>query len=633
MIEDILLFKRHNLNTVRTSHYPNDPRMYALYDYYGLYVMDEADQECHGNHSITNKPSWEGAYVDRAVRMAERDKNHPSVIFWSLGNESGGGSNITAEYNAIKAIDDRFIHYEGMNDQADMDSRMYPSIESMIETDRQNRGKPFFLCEYAHAMGNAIGNLEEYWDYIENHSERMIGGCIWDWVDQGLNKKGEPEDHFYFGGSFGDTPNDNDFCINGIITPDRRVTPKLLEVKKVYQYIGFKQLDTDRLELLNKYTHLNLSDFDINYTLLENGRPVSKGHLDIPSTLPGMKTVLDIPLGKDLKDNNAEYFVNYDVKLKQSTIWASKGHIVASAQFALNDSQNAPARFDTASAEIKPLETYMESRRFLHAENDAVRAKFDTSTGRLTSLRYGGREIIHGMEGPGFNWYRSINNDTRDWTDTPIEVKDFTYILSPDGKSIKVTTALEATIGSAKVPHTVEYTIYGNGIIDIDASFTPSEHSNLPRLALQTLLNPEFENIEWYGRGPMENYQDRKNAANVGLYKSTVNDMREHYVRAQSMGGRTDVRWLTLTDNNGAGIRITPVGTIDFTALHYTDPDLWNVKYGHDIDNIRRAEVVLNLDCVQRGLGNASCGPGPRPKYNIDGGKTYSYSFRIEPEK
>ncbi len=631
MIEDILLFKRHNLNTVRTSHYPNDPRMYALYDYYGLYVMDEADQECHGNHSITNKPSWEGAYVDRGVRMAERDKNHPSVIFWSLGNESGGGCNITAEYNAIKAIDNRIIHYEGMNDQADMDSRMYPSIESMMETDRQNRGKPFFLCEYAHAMGNAIGNLEEYWDYIENHSQRMIGGCIWDWVDQGLNKQGEPEDHFYFGGSFGDYPNDNDFCINGIITPDRRVTPKLLEVKKVYQYIGFKQTGTDKLEILNKYTHLNLDGFYLEYTLMENGKPVSKGTLDFPSVAPGSKIDETLPLSQNMKDKDAEYFVNYEVKLKNATIWAPKGHVVASAQFALNDHQNAPATFDATSAEIKPLDTYVEGRRFLHAENNTVRAKFDNRTGRLVSLRYGGREIIHGMEGPGFNWYRSINNDTRDWTDTPVEVKDFTYELAPDGKSIRVVTDLEATVGSAKVPHRVEYTLYGNGIVDIDASFTPSEHSNLPRLALQTFLNPALENIEWYGRGPIENYQDRKNAANVGLYKSTVDNMREYYVRAQSMGGRTDVRWLTLTDNNGNGIRVTPVGTIDFTALHYTDPDLWNVKYGHDLDNIRRAEVVLNLDCMQRGLGNASCGPGPRPKYNIDGGKTYSYSFRIEP--
>lgn len=187
MIEDILLFKRFNLNTIRTSHYPNDPKMYSLYDYYGLYVMDEADIECHGNMSLSNRESWEGAYVDRMVRMVERDKNHPSVIFWSMGNESGGGRNFEATYQAAKAIDDRYIHYEGMNDVADMDSRMYPSIESMIEQDEQPRNKPYFLCEYAHAMGNAIGNLEEYWDYIEHHSKRMIGGCIWDWVDQGIN--------------------------------------------------------------------------------------------------------------------------------------------------------------------------------------------------------------------------------------------------------------------------------------------------------------------------------------------------------------------------------------------------------------------------------------------------------------
>ncbi|MBD5225007.1 MAG: DUF4981 domain-containing protein [Bacteroidales bacterium] len=635
MIEDILLFKTHNLNTVRTSHYPNDPRMYALYDYYGLYVMDEADQECHGNHSITNKPSWEGAYVDRAVRMVERDKNHPSVIFWSLGNESGGGVNITAEYNAIKALDDRLIHYEGMNDQADMDSRMYPSIESMIEQDRQNRGKPYFLCEYAHAMGNAIGNLEEYWDYIENHSERMIGGCIWDWVDQGLNKKGEPEDHFFFGGSFGDTPNDNEFCINGIITPDRRVTPKLLEVKKVYQYVNITMPSPDSILLVNKYTATNLDEFELYCQLFVNGYSPADATMRIPSTPPGETCTLPLPFMTDTfnDDGKSEIFVNFELKTKEPTNWAGAGHVVASEQIALNSvEENRPADIDMADASVKPLKTYLEARRYLHVENDALRAKFDRQNGRLVSLRMNGKEMIHGLQGPAFNWYRSINNDERRWIDSPAEVKEFGWSQSADGKSVTVVTELETRVGNDVIPHTVTYTLFGNGMVDVDASFTPSEGSNMPRLGLQTFLSPELENVEWYGRGPIENYQDRKNAAFVGRYRTTVDNMKEHYVRAQSMGSRSDVRWLTLTDNNGKGVKITPHGTLDFSALHYTDPDLWAVKYGHDIDKVRRAEVVLNLDCIQRGLGNASCGPGPRPYYNIKGGDTYSYSFRIEPE-
>ena len=321
MIEDILLFKRFNLNTIRTSHYPNDPKMYSLYDYYGLYVMDEADIECHGNMSLSNRESWEGAYVDRMVRMVERDKNHPSVIFWSMGNESGGGRNFEATYQAAKAIDDRYIHYEGMNDVADMDSRMYPSIESMIEQDEQPRNKPYFLCEYAHAMGNAIGNLEEYWDYIEHHSKRMIGGCIWDWVDQGINMPGQPADHYYFGGSFGDRPNDNDFCCNGIVTADRQVTPKLWEVKKVYQYITLEPNAENSIGVRNRYAFLNLHDFNLRYVILKDGVPIAEEEFSLPDGKPGEHRAVQIPYSRYLT-SEGEYYLNLEIKLKKDCVWA-----------------------------------------------------------------------------------------------------------------------------------------------------------------------------------------------------------------------------------------------------------------------------------------------------------------------
>ena len=331
MIEDILLFKRFNLNTIRTSHYPNDPKMYSLYDYYGLYVMDEADIECHGNMSLSNRESWEGAYVDRMVRMVERDKNHPSVIFWSMGNESGGGRNFEATYQAAKAIDDRYIHYEGMNDVADMDSRMYPSIESMIEQDEQPRNKPYFLCEYAHAMGNAIGNLEEYWDYIEHHSKRMIGGCIWDWVDQGINMPGQPADHYYFGGSFGDRPNDNDFCCNGIVTADRQVTPKLWEVKKVYQYITLEPNAENSIGVRNRYAFLNLHDFNLRYVILKDGVPIAEEEFSLPDGKPGEHRAVQIPYSRYLT-SEGEYYLNLEIKLKKDCVWAKAGHIVATEQ-------------------------------------------------------------------------------------------------------------------------------------------------------------------------------------------------------------------------------------------------------------------------------------------------------------
>ena len=631
MIEDILLFKRHNLNTVRTSHYPNDPKMYALYDYYGIYVMDEADQECHGNHSLTRNPSWEGAYVDRGVRMVERDKNHPSVIFWSMGNESGGGANITAMYNAMKAIDGRIIHYEGMNQQADIDSRMYPSVPDMIRQDRMPSNKPFFLCEYAHAMGNAIGNLAEYWDYIENESVRMIGGCIWDWVDQGLNKLGEPDDHFYFGGSFGDSPNDNDFCCNGIVTPDRKVTAKLLQVKQIYQYIGFT-LENDGVLVKNKYAFLNLNQFALHYTILKDGVSVREGDLALPSCAPGNSCVLPLPISETIGDDTtSEFHVNLAVSLRRDCVWADAGHVVASAQL--------PVREIIQEFPINPISLYenlaahIEDGRTLVLSNGRDEITFDTRRGLLTGLRYdGGDNLIHRGQGPALYTYRTISNDRHDWADTESHVSKFDWKLTPSGRGGAIITVIR----SSQTPRTVIndttiYLVHHDGTVDVQATFVTADDFRLPRLGLQAMLSPSLENVSWYGRGPIENWPDRKDAAYVGRYTSTVTDMEEFYVRAQSMGERCDTRWLTLTDKAGRGLRIEGnKQTFDFCALHVTDRDLNDVKYGHRISEIRRAEVVLTLDAWVRGIGNASCGPGPLAAYDYQPG-THTLAVRLSP--
>lgn len=631
MIEDILLFKRFNLNTIRTSHYPNDPKIYALFDYYGLYVMDEADLECHGNHSLSNLESWEGAYVDRMVRMVERDKNHPSVIFWSMGNECGGGRNFEATYKASKALDDRYIHYEGMNDVADMDSRMYPSIESMIEQDKQPRNKPFFLCEYAHAMGNAIGNLEEYWDYIENDSQRMVGGCIWDWVDQGLNMPGQPANHYYFGGSFGDSPTDKDFCCNGITTPDRQVTPKLWEVKKVYQYLTMKPNGDNRISLHNRYAFLNLNNFDLRYVILKDGVAIAEKEFTLPDGKPGESYVAEIPYTQYLTPEG-EYYLNLEVKLKNDCVWAKAGHIVATEQILLQKVPEAALKPITASVgNAQPFKVVEEEQRYLYFRSPGVEITFDRKAGKLTGLRYQGKNMIHLREGWSLNSYRSINNNTRAWEDTQTVLQGFNWKWAEDNQSAIVTIELIETVGTVKVPYTTVYRLYGNGEVDVTASFTTGNDFSLPRLALQAFFHPSLEQITWYGRGPIENYQDRKNAAYVGKYQSKVSDMEESYVRAQTMGGRCDTRWLTLTDQTGKGVKITSSDTFDFSALHYTDKELWEVKYGHALPDVCRAEVVLNLDCVQRGLGNASCGPGPRLKYEIKKDTVYQYSFRMSP--
>lgn len=633
MIEDILLMKRHNINTVRTSHYPNDPKMYALYDYYGLYIMDEADQECHGNNSIMNDPEWRDAFVDRGVRMVQRDRNHPSVIFWSLGNESGAGCNAISERDAIRALDNtRLIHYCEQNDDMDMDSQMYPSLSNMIRNDRNGHQKPYFLCEYAHAMGNAIGNLREYWDYIENESVRQIGGCIWDWVDQGFSPaptlhyepiadsdvakaraEGLRPDMYFYGGSFGDIPNDNDFCCNGIITPDRKVTPKLLEVKKVYQYVKFS-LDGKTLTLDNRYGDYNLNDFDFFYSLLRNGEVCLDGKVALPSTEPWKKNSVELPLHVVDLNDGGEYFLNVELRLRHSETWAEAGHVVAEEQFLLK--------------EHLPEFTL---------GNSQLTCTIDERTGIMTSLRTPEGELLHDGHGLQFNWFRSISNESR--TPSQVSEKGFSRLRRitrnkcADG-SEEIITEFIAQVGKCRIPYTVTYGLLPDGRITVDATFRMQGEGALPRLGLQQWLSPSLENVRWYGRGPIENYPDRRYASNMGIWQSTVTDMREHYVRPQSMGERCDNRWVELTDNSGHGLRITSLGsTFGFSALHYTDTELRHMKYDYQLDNSARPEVILTLDAAMRGLGNASCGPGPLPQYELTPGAFYSYSLILESVK
>ncbi len=638
MIEDILLMKRHNLNTVRTSHYPNDPRMYALYDYYGLYIVDEADQECHGNNAISTYPSWEGAYVDRAVRMVRRDRLHPSVFFWSLGNESGKGSNIVAMRDAVRALDSRPIHYEGMNEVADFDSQMYPAIDNMIARDRNGADRPYFLCEYAHAMGNAIGNLAEYWDYIENDSERMIGACIWDWVDQAIVMPGANDGKLYFGGSFGDVPNDNDFCCNGIVTADRRVTPKLEQVKKVYQYVKIRMPEPGRFVLENRYTAYNLNEMVLDAHIVSKGiRVTGIVNLSLPDTPPGGICSVDDPdLTRVLGDFDTSWDVTLqvEVRLKGATRWSSPKQVVATEEFVVKERK--PGLRAISDPGARPLQVYMEENRYLCARNGVIDVRFDKASGRMTRLRLNGQDILHGLGGPTLNTFRYISNDgARYIMDSRDEVAErrtqvtrFNY-REEDGV-LRVETALEATVGGTVVPYALVYEVHPEGYVDVDAHFTAGEDFRLPRLGLQLLLDPAYEQVRWHGRGPMENYRDRKDAAFLGVYKNTVTGMAEHYVRTQTMGERTDVRWVEFSTADGHSVSFIADDTFDFSAQHFSDEDLYRVKYANDLDLVRRSEIVLNLDCEMNGLGNGSCGPGPLQKYQIQPGQTYGYKFRIQ---
>lgn len=637
MIEDILLMKRYNLNTVRTSHYPNDPRMYALYDYYGIYTMDEADVECHGNHSISKNPSWEGQYVDRQERMVLRDRNHASVIFWSMGNECGGGNNFVASKKAIQALDNRLIHYEGMNEVADMDSRMYPSIDHMMKLDKQEnlQGRPFFLCEYAHAMGNSIGNLKEYWDYIEFKSKRMIGGCIWDWVDQSLCKYGEPQTNMYYGGGFGDYPNDNDFCCNGIITADRHVTPKLLQVKKVYQYVDFRKTDEGKIRIRNRYCFHDLSAYNLKYELLRGGRVIKSGVTSMPAVQPGDSIDVDMPVtlpeSEDRYDTDA-YHLNLSLELKEATIWAPAGHSVASEQICLMNKMASDLVFNNDSGnKVTSSET-----------DDAIIFKgkdfsfgISKKTGAIIDLTYSGKQMVSGEENFLFNGYRSINNDRVGNLNVKRE-GIYVKLIEKDGVTKVITTQIVkgGKDSRSKVPVVTEYEIASDGRIIVTSTITNNEtNDDFHRLGLLAFLDKSLENVEYLGRGPMENYPDRKDCAFVGCYTTTVSGMQEEYIKPQSMGERCDVNWVKLTDNKGQGISIIALeNTFMFSAQHYTDEDLWQTKYLHELNKIRKSEVVLHLDAAMRGLGNASCGPGPLKKYEIEKGM-HKLHFCISPAK
>ena len=634
MMQDVMLFKQNNINTVRTSHYPNDPRLYALFDYYGIYVMDEADVECHGNYSPSNDSAWTAQYVDRTERMVLRDRNHPSVIFWSLGNESGTGQNFKATRDCIRQLDDRLIHYCEWNDVVDIDSRMYPSMEDMQKQDEDHGkvGRPYFLCEYAHAMGNAIGNLKEYWDYIEFKSRRMIGGCIWDWADQGLCKPGEPTTHFYYGGGFGDRPNDRDFCCNGIVTSDRQETPKLQQVKKVYQYVSFDNKNPEAITIRNRYAFLPLDGFDLHLELVVDG--VVKKETTLPlknlHILPGVSANVDLPFAKPEKPGL--YHINASLLLAEPTPWAEVGHVVASEQLLwarITDRTPHPKAEGTIGVRMVGKGCELKGEGWSAAIDER---------GVLTSIVYGGMEMIHEGQGFLFNGYRSISNDQR-YIEPSTWTLNQDIVVAPNADCDTVRIAVDGKAvsyrGNSQVPIRLEYTFTADGRIHLTSLFTSGQAPEFARQGLQASLSPQLKNVRWLGRGPMENYPDRKDCAFVGQWQKTVDEMEEAYIRPQSMGERCDVEWLQLTTASGRGLRMKADENnfLMFSAQHYTDEDLWNTPYRHELDHVRRPEVILHLDAAMCGLGNGSCGPPYLEKYEINKEATYHMNFTIEPVK
>jgi len=635
MIEDIELMKANNVNTVRTCHYPDHPVWYDLCDLYGIYVVDEANVESHGmgygRDTLGAVASWEKAHVDREVRMVERDKNHPSVVIWSMGNEAGPGRNFVAARKAIREIDvSRPIHYERMDSAADMDSVMYPSVEGLIAQGQRDSAKPFFVCEYAHAMGNAMGNLQEYWDAIERHP-RLIGACVWDWVDQGLRKytgrttpDGEKEWFFAYGGDYNDVPNDNNFCCNGIIDPDRNVTAKLMEVKRVYQYVDFALEEFDAgsitVRLKNKYFFTNLDRFDLQARLLEDGRVVRTGRLRVPSIAPGESASIRLALSEPRVEAGAEYLLNIELTEKDRQLYAKPGHVVAAEQLEVPyDVPEAPVidMQELASLDLN------EGADEITVEGEDIKAVFSRSTGTLSSLVLDGVEILSEGHGPRLNLYRApVDNDK--WFQRDMEragIWDLTFnvknISAEQVKPGMVRVRCEVDcVGQADngAVHTATFTFFGNEAIDVSNQVVPyGSLSVWPKVGVAMVLPETLDNLTWLGRGPQESYVDRKRGADIGLYEGKVADQYERYVRPQENGNKTDVRWAALTDRKNKGLLVTSDGTYSISAHHNTALDFHYARHIHKV--VPRDEVYLCIDAAHMGLGGASCGPRPMNEY------------------
>ena len=672
MLKDVVLMKQANVNTVRTSHYPRQPRMYAMFDYYGLYCMDEADVECHNNQSLSDTPSWENAYVDRTERMVLRDRNHPSVVFWSLGNESGGGQNFQATYDCVKRLlpgRDNFVHYEGYNHgekYSDFGSDMYPKVETVIKQSSGLNNKPYFICEYAHAMGQAVGNLQEYWDVIEK-STGIVGGCIWDWVDQGIYDTRRIKEHkplidsktglhYYTSGydytrmNRGDNGFQGDFMSNGIITPGREWTAKLEEVKYVYRDADFVGFKNHKATIKNKSAFTNLADaYTLTYRVLADGKEVEKGAAAVPSCQPGATCDVAIPYTTAVSADK-EYVVELSLNLKNNASWAKKGYSMVATQFKLGA--------DAAVASVPVADpTFVEQphgtlpvigklKGKLKIEGRKVVGKnFAISfaeNGTIADWTFNGKQIVMPEAGPDFNGFRRIANDNISLGATGGVAenenkeegaisgqKHLVKAPTKQGKNVVV----ETTVGNGKDTHAIVYTIYPNGVVDMKVTFENSS-VDTRRVGITMQFAPGMENVEYYAKGPWSNYIDRQRSQMLGRYTTTVDGMFEEQSAPQTMGDRQGLRNLKLS-GNGTSLDITVEGMLAFSLSHVDDLQFnYDVFYGgkHPYDLTRSPQVFAHFDSWQRGIGNHSCGGDScLPQYQVPTGK-HVVTMRFAPK-
>lgn len=658
MMDDISMMKKNNINAVRTSHYPQTPLWYDLCDRYGIYLVDEANIESHGLGYVgqsnfveatnpTYDPKWKDAMLDRHISLVERDKNHPSVIIWSLGNECADGPHFVNGYNWIKQRDNtRPVQYERAGHEAHTDiiCPMYPPMSYMKEyAAKTDADRPFIMCEYAHAMGNSSGNFQEYFDIIRS-SKQMQGGFIWDWVDQGfLTTDENGKQYWAYGGDFGamNYPNDNNFCINGLVNPDRTPHPGLSEVKKVYQDIRFSASDLQKGEIVveNHFLSTNLDKYKFKWVLKENGKEVAEGWLPKLSVAPETNKTVKLDLPAYDKDHN-EYYLDIYAYTTQATDVVPAGHEVAREQWALP----SKSYFDKSVADkVAGKVTVKEEKgRITICTANGVEVTIGSNNGEIMNYTAAGKQLIASGGVPSF-WRAPNDNDFGEnaqtrlniWRNAGMNKKVKSFNVKEENGSAVV--AIVFSLPDVNTDYNLTYTVQPDGSIMINADWN-TDRTDLPemmRFGMSFVLPGEFNDFSWYGRGPLENYSDRNTATFMGEYSGKVSDQFYPYIRPQENGNKTDVRWATLTNSNGAGLRIEGAQPLNVTALdvQISDLDPGTSKHQQHNSDVHHSgwRTYLNVDLVQRGLGgDNSWGARPHEPYQLKE-KAYSYTFTLEP--
>lgn len=652
MEDEVMLMKRANINHVRNAHYPDDPYWYYLCNKYGIYLEDEANIESHqyyyGAASLSHPVEWKAAHVARVMEMVHANVNNPSIVIWSLGNEAGPGKNFVAAYNALKAFDSsRPVQYERNNDIVDMGSNQYPSIGWMRGAVKggYNIKYPFHVSEYAHSMGNACGNLIDYWEAIES-TNFFCGGAIWDWVDQSMYNydKKTGERYLAYGGDFGDTPNDGQFVMNGIVFGDLEPKPQYYEVKKVYQHIGVKAIDVKRgeFEVFNKYYFKDLSEYDVKWSLYENGKETQSGLIAMGNVAPRARVLINTPYSFDQLRSDSEYFVKIQFLLKENMPWANKQFVQAEEQLLVKEATNRTSIAQLTQSNDKA--TAIQANDRITIKGKGFEAVFNTKTGTIQRLNYGSETIISDGNGPKLDALRAFTNNDNwfysPWFENGLHnlkdaVTGYNMITKEDGTVVLSFTVESQAPNAAKIVGGTSsgkssiqeltdkplgkndfkfitnqvWTVYKDGSIELASSITSNQPSLvLPRLGYVMRVPQQYANFTYYGRGPIDNYADRKSGQFIEQHKNTVAGEFVNFPKPQDMGNHEDVRWCALTNNNGNGAVFVATDRLSVSALPYSALDL--ILASHPYQLPAATDTYLHLDAAVTGLGGNSCGQG-----------------------